>query len=223
MAHQCPSCQSAYTLGSRFCATCGTSLLNPAASDQTSSQTTTASGLIACPRCQSSNQPDSTYCYSRGFPQEGAIHAAEIKFPRISAYAQARPGGFWIRLVAYFIDGILLFIIFSVFWALDSGGSFSAYWDTNGFETADLVSLIFNGFYYTVGVAIWATTIGKKALGLRLVRTDGSKVGPGRALARYLAYFVSAITLGIGYLMVAFRQDKRGLHDLICDTVVIQR
>jgi uncharacterized RDD family membrane protein YckC len=125
--------------------------------------------------------------------------------------------------VAYFIDGILLFIIFSVFWALDSGGSFSAYWDTNGFETADLVSLIFNGFYYTVGVAIWATTIGKKALGLRLVRTDGSKVGPGRALARYLAYFVSAITLGIGYLMVAFRQDKRGLHDLICDTVVIQR
>jgi uncharacterized RDD family membrane protein YckC len=58
---------------------------------------------------------------------------------------------------------------------------------------------------------------------LYVVRTDGSRVGIGRALARYLAYVPSAIILGGGFLMIAWRQDKRGLHDLICDTVVIRR
>ena len=46
---------------------------------------------------------------------------------------------------------------------------------------------------------------------------------PGRALVRALATGLSAIILGLGFLMVAFRKDKRGLHDLICDTKVIRR
>ena len=92
MAYQCPSCQSAYTPGSRFCATCGTSLQEPASDSLPSGYAHTASGLLACPRCQSSNQPDATYCYSCGFPQEGAIHIAEARFPGVPAYTQARPG-----------------------------------------------------------------------------------------------------------------------------------
>jgi uncharacterized RDD family membrane protein YckC len=48
-------------------------------------------------------------------------------------------------------------------------------------------------------------------------------VSAARALVRYLAYFLSVFTLGIGFIMVGLRQDKRGLHDLVCDTVVIQR
>ena len=63
--------------------------------------------------------------------------------------------------------------------------------------------------------------MGKRLFRLYVVRTDGSRVGPGRALARHLASLLSMLILGIGFLMIAFRQDKRGLHDLICDTVVI--
>jgi uncharacterized RDD family membrane protein YckC len=77
--------------------------------------------------------------------------------------------------------------------------------------------------YYTGAITIWSTTLGKRPFRLYVVRTDGSRVSAARALVRYLAYFLSVFTLGIGFIMVGLRQDKRGLHDLVCDTVVIQR
>ena len=40
---------------------------------------------------------------------------------------------------------------------------------------------------------------------------------------RTLCYSISFLILGIGFLMIAFRKDKRGLHDLICDTKVVYR
>jgi uncharacterized RDD family membrane protein YckC len=88
---------------------------------------------------------------------------------------------------------------------------------------ADLFSWILDTLYFTGAIAIWATTAGKKPFGLYVVRSDGSKIGFGRALARSFAYYVSFFTLGAGFIMIAFRKDKRGLHDLICDTVVIRR
>ena len=86
----------------------------------------------------------------------------------------------------------------------------------------DLLLLVLTALYYTVGVSVWSTTIGKRVFGLRVLRPDRGKVGPGRALARYFTSGVSFLILGIGYLMIAFRSDKRGLHDLICDTVVLR-
>ena len=77
--------------------------------------------------------------------------------------------------------------------------------------------------YYTIAVAIWATTIGKRVFGIYILQSDGSKVGFFRALARALAISLSWITLGIGFLMIAFRGDKRALHDLICGTVVVYK
>ena len=86
-----------------------------------------------------------------------------------------------------------------------------------------LVTLILQLVYFTVAISGWSTTIGKYLMGLYVVRPDGSKIGPGRALARYFAYMLSALLLFIGFIMIGLRQDKRGLHDLICDTVVVRR
>jgi uncharacterized RDD family membrane protein YckC len=86
-----------------------------------------------------------------------------------------------------------------------------------------LVQIII-GFVYTVG--LWTAqgaTLGKMALGIKIVRVDGQPIGFGAAFVRYIGYIVSWIILGIGYLMIAFRRDKRGLHDLMADTVVIKR
>jgi uncharacterized RDD family membrane protein YckC len=87
----------------------------------------------------------------------------------------------------------------------------------------DVIDIALNTMYSAVLVSVWATTIGKRIFGLYVVRADGSKVGFGRALARWISYFASALILGIGFLMIAFRKDKRGLHDLICDTKVVRR
>jgi uncharacterized RDD family membrane protein YckC len=70
----------------------------------------------------------------------------------------------------------------------------------------------------------YSATPGKMALGIVVQRMDGSPLSLGRSIGRYFAKIVSAITLYIGYLMVAFTSDKRGLHDMIADTrVVINR
>jgi hypothetical protein len=59
-------------------------------------------------------------------------------------------------------------------------------------------------------------------LGLKVIAVDGTKPSLGKlALREILGKFLDGLTLGIGYLMVAFTAKKRGLHDIIADTVVI--
>ena len=67
-------------------------------------------------------------------------------------------------------------------------------------------------------------TLGKMALGLRIVRFDGTQLSFGRATARHFAkYMVTPmVPLAIGYAMAAFTNRKRALHDILADTLVIK-
>ena len=67
----------------------------------------------------------------------------------------------------------------------------------------------------------WQGTLGKLALGIRVTDLQGKRISFPRALGRYFAKILSAIILGIGFLMVAWIQRKQGLHDMICDTLVL--
>jgi len=66
-------------------------------------------------------------------------------------------------------------------------------------------------------------TPGKLALGLRVTDLDGRPTGFWRASARYVARILSNLTLGAGYLMVAFTARKQALHDLVAGTLVQRR
>ncbi len=67
-------------------------------------------------------------------------------------------------------------------------------------------------------------TPGKMALACKVVNaTTGENLGVGRAIVRYLAYFISGIFLGLGFLWIAFDKRKRGWHDMIAGTVVLRR
>ncbi len=79
------------------------------------------------------------------------------------------------------------------------------------------------GLVYRVG--LWTAqgaTVGQKAVGVEITTVDGEPIDLGRALLRYLGYLASGITLGIGFLVIAFNREKRGLHDYIAGTVVIK-
>jgi uncharacterized RDD family membrane protein YckC len=65
-------------------------------------------------------------------------------------------------------------------------------------------------------------TPGKRILGLRLVRADGGRVGAGRLVGRHFAEALSQITFFAGYVMAAFDDEKRALHDYLCDTRVVK-
>jgi uncharacterized RDD family membrane protein YckC len=52
---------------------------------------------------------------------------------------------------------------------------------------------------------------------------DGGKVSYGRAVGRHFAKYLSSFTLGIGYIMAGIDDEKRALHDRICNTRVIKK
>lgn len=136
---------------------------------------------------------------------------------------EMRYAGFWIRFGAKFIDGIIMQIIVRglallLGLGLNATGSHStttATWLSAllGTVVGATYSIWFNGKY--------GATPGKMACELRIVRSDGSPLTYGRACGRYFAEIVSSLTLLIGYIMAGFDEEKRALHDRICDTRVI--
>ena len=134
--------------------------------------------------------------------------------------AVGRPAGFWIRVVAYIIDAVIVGV-FNFVWTfvltLAAGGSITGF---PAFLVFLVESLIGLGYF----AYLWSSrgqTIGMMATGLRVTRSDGSPLTLGRAIGRALALYLSFLILFIGVIMVAFTQRKQGLHDMIADTVVV--
>lgn len=138
--------------------------------------------------------------------------------PAPAAAGGLRPAGFGIRLAAVLIDAVWI-------WALTFLASFpfGGPLDETGALVAVGVSFLLSVGVPVVGWAIWGTTPGKAVLKL-YVTADG-KVGIGltKALLRYVGYWVSGAIAGIGFLMIAFTADKRGLHDMLAGTSVGRR
>jgi uncharacterized RDD family membrane protein YckC len=67
----------------------------------------------------------------------------------------------------------------------------------------------------------FGATLGKMACKVRVVTADGGKVGYGRATGRYFAKILSSLVCMIGFIMAFFDQERRALHDRICNTRVI--
>ena len=131
-------------------------------------------------------------------------------------------GGFWIRVVAYIIDAILLGIASGIL-GLVTGISLYAGGFAHFNFFANGASLIIGWLYFALmESSVRGATVGKMAVGLRVVTDQGQRLDFGHATGRYLAKFISAIILCIGFIMVAFTDRKRGLHDIIAGTLVIK-
>ena len=63
-------------------------------------------------------------------------------------------------------------------------------------------------------------TLGKKALGLQVTDLTGQQISFARATGRYFGKLLSALTLGLGYLMAAFTERKQTLHDIVASCLV---
>lgn len=219
LQYRCRACRAINPSGSAFCHSCGASLsAGWGASPREARAAEQARSGLHCPRCSEPNEPGSAYCFSCGLPldepSEDGLPLSGPSGGEAPLYAVGRPAGFWIRVVASLIDAAVVFTLYLVL-AVVLGEGIN--------DLGPLETLAVQALYYTLGVSIWSTTVGKRAVGIYVLRPDGSKVSWPRAFARWLAYIPSALLLFAGYLMVAFRGDKRGLHDLIADTVVVYR
>lgn len=125
--------------------------------------------------------------------------------------------GFWIRLGANILDGLIVSLPLTIIAGLITGN----------YENEPISNLIF-GLYGILVPVYWnGYTIGKRMCGIRIRKFDFLEPpGIGTMLLRNLvAGIVYALTLGIGLIvsifMVALREDKRSLHDFIAGTEVV--
>lgn len=141
--------------------------------------------------------------------------------------------GFWLRLIAFTIDAVILGV-FSLVLLI-----FGALLTTPGGELNDLdfamngslsllslwcsATIIAGAAYFTILHSEHGQTIGKSLLRLEVRTPDGEAVSYSQALLRWLAYGVSALFFGLGFLWVALNPGKRGWHDLLANTVVVAR
>jgi len=141
-----------------------------------------------------------------------------------------RYGGFWLRGLAQFVDGLILvvpgIVLFFVAFlpllsTIDQGEEAVAVVALYA-NLIELVGILLSLAYTVFFWGRYGATPGKMVCGLRVVRPDGSRITYLRALARYFANLLSQVLLYVGYLMAAFDREKRSLHDRLCDTRVIR-
>lgn len=150
-------------------------------------------------------------------------------------------GGFWMRLAARIIDGLALAVVFLplffyfVFPTLRAAMTPGRPPQLGAIIHVELgLVLVFFGLWLIYEVPMlryWGATLGKMACGIKVVRSDGRNLGWGVSVGRYFMYdvvtagipYVNAILMLISGIMVAVDDEKRALHDRVCDTRVIYK
>lgn len=91
------------------------------------------------------------------------------------------------------------------------------------YTLGDILLYVLQVLYFILCTYYTGTTLGKKALNLRVVCADGEeKLSFLNVVYREtIGRFLCGMTMGIGYIMVGIDQEKKGLHDMLCDTRVV--
>ena len=179
-----------------------------------------------CPSCGQEALEQTNFCQYCGhplYPEAKDPHRAVVHY-----------GGYWRRFAALIIDEILTYFVVvgaeavvGAMLGMDIGlrRVLSA-----GKQTAAVFA-----WNFTVGTLIhwlyWAgmessayqATLGKMALGLKVTDLQGEPISFSRATGRYFGKIISALLLGIGFLMAGWTEKKQALHDIMAGTLVVKK
>lgn len=137
--------------------------------------------------------------------------------------------GFWVRLAAYCIDSAVVFLallavrlflsgIMALLEGTVLGGNILFH-----YTLKDILLYIFQVLYFILCTWLTGTTLGKKAMNLRVV--SAQEGGSLRLLdivyRETVGRFLCGLSVGIGYMVAGWDGQKRGFHDMLCDTRVI--
>jgi len=133
--------------------------------------------------------------------------------------------GFWRRAVALIVDAIVVSVVGAVIGFMIGfvlGLLFGARATPVISSITGLLGWIGGMLYYpAMESSASQATLGKQLIGIIVTDERGARISFSRALGRYFAKFLSAVTLLIGYLMAAFTSRKQALHDIAAGTVVV--
>ena len=153
--------------------------------------------------------------------------------------------GFWLRFVAYFIDGIIIsfveFIMVIPFLGM-LGYNIALLESLESLDSVDmdfsvLIPMVISammGLSLSIFLLSWLYyalmesgprqgTIGKMALGLTVTDMDGARINFATASLRYFGKIISGAILMLGYIMAGLTLKKQALHDIIANTLVLRK
>jgi uncharacterized RDD family membrane protein YckC len=147
--------------------------------------------------------------------------------------------GFWIRFLAYFIDGIIVIVSYNIiiflivffgtiFFGLRLGNDFSVLENSGLFSSFYILLFAIYILMYIICFPVltykYGATLGKRICGLKVITQDNQKMTFKRALLReVVGRIISSIILYIGFIMTAFTKRKESLHDKIAKTFVVYK
>lgn len=126
--------------------------------------------------------------------------------------------GFWIRLLAVCIDSIIFYVLYFLL------GIFLVFTPLSLFASlilAIIASCLLMPVYEIYFISKYGGTIGKLLMKCKAVDSKGNNISMLDSVVRYFSKRLSGLTLGIGYLMIAWDKKKQGLHDRIAETFVV--
>lgn len=140
--------------------------------------------------------------------------------------------GFWIRSAAHAVDVWLFLVLWIVlmFFCTILGGILAASLKRGAgimmSAFAGILSLLLvfvaNGFYYVLMTKNDGQTLGKKLVGIRVTQLEGGPINLKQSIFRWMGYFLSYVTLYIGYILAGVTSQKRALHDYVAKTQVVR-
>ncbi len=190
---------------------------------------------IICPKCsQHIDKKHTNFCPSCGIEvsYEGPFQPSDINPELKQKYMPALTNntapktslaGFWIRLGAFWMDSLIIFLIAMFIGSLVYSTALGQRLFPNA-EKVNLFLVLLFIFYHGLSLGAFNTTPGKRFFGLMVISEEISKrFGYADAFLRTLSYFISGFFFLIGFLWIGVDRNKQGLHDKIAKTFVVRK
>lgn len=177
-----------------------------------------------CPNCGQKNEEDSQFCSQCGKPLSFSSKVVDATNTIAESHDQSRPlyAGFWKRFAAFVIDNLVLLIPSLIVGAILGLLMAFIFSPSSTQIVGNLVGFLMTWLYYSLMESSGKqATLGKMAVGIKVVDLRGEQISFARATGRFFAKIISAITFMIGYLMAGMTRRKQALHDMVAGCLVI--
>jgi uncharacterized RDD family membrane protein YckC len=179
-----------------------------------------STGLVRCARCNIGYCTDCVVELA-GKPYDAVCKEEQLRDLRSGTVSAVELAGAWRRAVAVFVDGLVMIPLTIVYFVIVGTSQPET---VRGFFLRLVLFAIPWVLYEGFMLARYdGQTLGKKALGLRVVNADGSALEAAQGWKRGISRQVMSLTyvLGLVDMLMIFSAQRRTLHDRFARTIVV--